>query len=53
MAKLDQKFSKGPKSKHKSDFEDELQDFNPQSRKKKRRVARQRDEFPEYIDSSY
>ncbi|MCW8328599.1 hypothetical protein MD588_07235 [Photobacterium sp. SDRW27] len=53
MAKLDQKFSKGSKSKQKLDFEDELQDFNQHSRKKKRRIARHRDEFPEYIDSSY
>ncbi|WP_169753936.1 hypothetical protein [Photobacterium aquae] len=51
MAKLDQKFAKGSKSKFKSDFEDDLHDFNQGSRKKKRRVARQRDAYPEYEDS--
>lgn len=51
MAKLDQKFSKGSKSKHKFDFEDDFQDFDLSSKKKKRRTARQRDAFPEYDDS--
>ncbi|GAL02408.1 hypothetical protein ACFFLZ_04350 [Photobacterium aphoticum] len=51
MAKLDQKFAKGSKSKNKFDFEDDFQDFDQQSRKKKRRVARQRDAFPEYEEN--
>ncbi|WP_170111211.1 hypothetical protein [Photobacterium sanctipauli] len=50
MAKLDQKFSKGLKSKQKFNFEDDFQDFGQHSRKKKRRIARQRDTFPEYND---
>ncbi|MBV1843249.1 MULTISPECIES: hypothetical protein [Photobacterium] len=51
MAKLDQKFSKRSKSKDKFDIEDEFSDFNQQSRKKKRRTTRHRDEYPEYDDS--
>ncbi|WP_198160243.1 hypothetical protein [Photobacterium sp. J15] len=53
MAKLDQKFSKGSRSKRKFEFEDDLREFNQNSRKKKRRTAKQRDEFPEYYDDSY
>ncbi|MGF1682209.1 hypothetical protein L4D09_12625 [Photobacterium makurazakiensis] len=51
MAKLDQKFSKGLKSKQKFDIEDNFQDFEQQSKKKKRRIVRQREEFPEYNDN--
>lgn len=51
MAKLDQKFSKGSKSKQKFGFEDDFQDLDLSSKKKKRRIARQRDAYPEYDDS--
>lgn len=51
MAKLDQKFSKGSKSKQKFDFEGDFQDLDQSSKKKKRRIARQRDAYPEYDDS--
>lgn len=51
MAKLDQKLGKGSKSKNKFDVEDDFHDFDQSSRKKKRRIARQRDAFPEYADS--
>lgn len=53
MAKLDQKFSKGSKSKHKFDLDDDFQDFNQQSKKKKRRIARQREEYSELDDYNY
>lgn len=48
MAKLDQKFSKGSKFKHR--FDEDFHDFNQPSKKKKRRIARQRDEYSEYYD---
>jgi len=53
MAKLDQKFSKGSKSKNKFDLEDDFRDFNQQPKKKKRRIARQREEYSEYDDSNF
>ncbi|WP_175577612.1 hypothetical protein [Photobacterium proteolyticum] len=53
MAKFDQKFSKGSKSKHKFDLDDDFRDFNQQSKKKKRRIARQREEYTEYDDYNY
>jgi hypothetical protein len=53
MAKLDQKFSKGSKSKHKFDLDDDFQDINQQSKKKKRRIARQREEYSELDDYNY
>ena len=53
MAKLDQKFSKGSKSKNKFDLEDDFRDFNQHPKKKKRRIARQREEYSEYDDSNF
>lgn len=48
MAKLDQKFSKG--SKFKFDDDEEMHDFHQPSKKKKRRIARQRDEYQDVQD---
>jgi len=53
MAKLDEKFRKGSKSKFKSDFNDDFLDYNQQARKKKRRSTRQRQDSGEYIDFDY
>lgn len=50
MAKLDQKFSKGSKFKPKFDDDEDLSDFNQPSKKKKRRIARQRDEYQDFQD---
>ena len=53
MAKLDQKFHKGSKSKFNSEFNDDFQDLNQSRNKKKRRMARSRFESPEYSDFDY
>ncbi|MDO6705934.1 hypothetical protein [Photobacterium sp. 1_MG-2023] len=53
MAKLDEKFRKGSKSKFKSDFEEDFFDYNEQARKKKRRPTRQRQDSGEYMDFDY
>ncbi|WP_181314969.1 hypothetical protein [Photobacterium phosphoreum] len=54
MAKLNQKFHKGSKSKLNSEFADDFQDLDQQSRgKKKRRVTRSRFDSPEYSDFDY
>ncbi|QOQ70385.1 hypothetical protein [Photobacterium damselae] len=53
MAKLDQKFSKGSKSKFKMDYDDDFQDFGNASRKKRRRVTRQRYDSPEFSNFDY
>ncbi|MEJ2766411.1 hypothetical protein VV869_20860 [Photobacterium sp. MCCC 1A19761] len=51
MAKLDQKFSKGSKFKKSFDDEEELFEFSQPSKKKKRRIARQRDEYQDFEES--
>lgn len=51
MAKLDQKFNKGSKFKHK--FDEDSHDFNQPFKKKKRRIARQREEYSGYDDNNH
>ncbi|WP_422768127.1 hypothetical protein ACOX9X_16095 [Photobacterium leiognathi subsp. mandapamensis] len=53
MAKLDQKFHKGSKSKFNSEFNDDFYDLKQSRNKKKRRVSRSRSESPEYSDFDY
>lgn len=53
MAKLDQKFHKGSKSKFNSEFNDDYQELNQSRNKKKRRITRSRFESPEYSDFDY
>ncbi|MGF1692519.1 hypothetical protein [Photobacterium kagoshimensis] len=53
MAKLDQKFSKGSRSKSKFDGDNEFIDLNSQSKKKKRRPVRSRYDSPEYGDLDF
>ncbi|MDO6499187.1 hypothetical protein [Photobacterium sanguinicancri] len=53
MAKLDQKFSKGSKSKCKFDGDNEFIDLDSQSKKKKRRPVRSRYDSPEYGDLDF